>query len=105
MPKSRAWLAAHDRWLTWSGAIPGRAEGQLGWASYHRAAGDLPAARRAAAQALACAKDPRQPLALLAAHRALGELDTLADRHGDAQVHLDARWCWPRPATRHASAP
>ena len=83
-PAARAWLAAHDRWLAWSGAVLGRAEGQLGWAAYHRAAGDLARARQHAERALAHATEPRQPLALLAAHRLLGELDTAAGRHADA---------------------
>jgi DNA-binding CsgD family transcriptional regulator len=86
---ARAWLACHDRWLAWNGAVIGRAEGQLGWAAYHRAMGDLPAARCAADRALAHASDPRQPLALLAAHRTLGELDTAEGRRADAQRHLN----------------
>ena len=45
LPEASAWLTAHDRWLAWSGAVPGRAEGQLGWAAYHRAAGDVGMAR------------------------------------------------------------
>src|SRR5205823_13960617 len=74
LPAARAWLAAHDRWLAWSGATLGQAEGQLGWAAYHRAAGDPEPARDHAARALAHATEPRQPLALLAAHRLAGEL-------------------------------
>jgi ATP/maltotriose-dependent transcriptional regulator MalT len=87
---ARAWLAAHDRWLAWSGASWGRAEGHLGWAGYHRAIGEPAAARARAECALAQATDPRQPLALLAAHRTLGELATDAGRHADAATHLDA---------------
>jgi tetratricopeptide (TPR) repeat protein len=41
------WLEAHDRWLAWSGAVLGHAEGHLTWAAFHRAAGDPAAARRA----------------------------------------------------------
>jgi ATP/maltotriose-dependent transcriptional regulator MalT len=87
---ARRWLEAHDRWLAWSGAILWRAEGALGWAAYHRAAGDLVAARQHAERALAHASEPRQPLALLTAHRALGELATADGRHVEAQTHLDA---------------
>ena len=54
----RAWLEAHDRWLGWSSAVLGRAEGALGWAAYHRAAGDLAAARWQAEQALVHATAP-----------------------------------------------
>jgi hypothetical protein len=70
---ARAWLEAHDRWLAWSGAVLGQAEGQLAWAANHRAAGDVLLAHDAAEHALVRATDPRQPLALLAAHRLLGE--------------------------------
>jgi ATP/maltotriose-dependent transcriptional regulator MalT len=90
LPTARAWLIAHDRWLDWSDAILGRADGHLGWAAYHRAASDLQQARDHAERALASAAEPRQPLALLAAHRTLGELDTAAGRHSEARAHLGA---------------
>ena len=85
---TRAWLAAHDRWLAWSGSIRGRAEGALGWAAYHRAAGDPAQAQQHAAAALLQATAPRQPLALLAAHRLLGELATDRGEHAAATGHL-----------------
>jgi len=87
---ARAWLAAHDRWLAWSGSLPGRAEGQIGWARLHRLGGDLGAARAAGEAALAHAAEPRQPLALLAAHRALGEVETVTGRHAAAGDQLGA---------------
>jgi DNA-binding CsgD family transcriptional regulator len=90
LPEARAWLECYDRWLAWNGAILGRAEGQLGWADYHRATGDLVATRQHAERALAHASDPRQPLALLAAHRTLGELATTERHHAEAQTHLEA---------------
>jgi DNA-binding CsgD family transcriptional regulator len=89
LPGAHAWLVAHNRWLTWSGAVLGRSQGQALWAQYHRQAGDLEQARTHAEQALAHATDPRQPLALLAAHRLLGELDTDAGAHEAARAHLD----------------
>jgi DNA-binding CsgD family transcriptional regulator/transcriptional regulator with XRE-family HTH domain/tetratricopeptide (TPR) repeat protein len=85
----RTWLEAHDRWLAWSGAVLGRAEGYLAWGAYQRAAGDLHLAYHHATQALAHATAPRQPLALLAAHRLLGELDTAGGRHHEAAAHLE----------------
>ncbi len=88
-PAARIWLAATDRWLAWSGAVLGRAEGALAHAAYQRAAGDLEQARQHALAALAHATAPRQPLALLAAHRTLGEVDTTAGRHAEALAHLD----------------
>jgi DNA-binding CsgD family transcriptional regulator len=86
---ARAWLEAHDRWLAWSGAVLGRAEGALGWASYHHAAGDDDQARAHAERALAHASEPRQPLALLAARRALGEFATAAGDYAGALAQLD----------------
>ena len=48
LPAARAWLEAHDRWLAWSESVLGRADGQVAWARYHRAAGDIARARAAA---------------------------------------------------------
>jgi DNA-binding CsgD family transcriptional regulator len=87
---ARAWLDAHDRWLAWNDAVRGRAEGQLPWAQYHRATGDLPAAHERAKAALTHATTPRQPLTLLAAHRLLGDLATATTDHAAASAHLDA---------------
>ncbi|HEU5423993.1 MAG TPA: response regulator transcription factor, partial [Nitrolancea sp.] len=88
LPSARAWLEAHDRWLAWSGAALGRAEGALGWAAYQHASGDAALARRHAEQALALASEPRQPLALIAVQRFLGQLDTEARHFPDAEEHL-----------------
>jgi DNA-binding CsgD family transcriptional regulator len=90
LPLARSWLEAHDRWLAWSDAVLGQAEGQALWAQYYRQAGDLTATRSHAERALTLATEPRQPLALLTAQRTLGELGTTAQRHADAQTHLDA---------------
>ncbi|HET8632214.1 MAG TPA: helix-turn-helix transcriptional regulator, partial [Thermomicrobiales bacterium] len=87
---ARRWLDALDRWLAWSGGVLGRADAHLGWAAYHRAVGDAAAARARAEQALAAAGAPRQPLALLAAHRLLGELDVAAGRLDDAATQFAA---------------
>jgi DNA-binding CsgD family transcriptional regulator len=89
LPTARAWLEQHDRWLAWSEAVFGRSEGQALWATYYRAAGDDERAHACATQALVNASEPRQPLALLTAHRLLGELDTAAERFDAAQAHLD----------------
>ncbi|HET7034567.1 MAG TPA: LuxR C-terminal-related transcriptional regulator, partial [Thermomicrobiaceae bacterium] len=85
LPGAHAWLEAHDRWLAWSGAVLGRAEGALAWAEYHHAGGDLARARRQAEEALAHASDPLQPLALLTIHRFLGQLDTEARQFDAAE--------------------
>ena len=85
---AKGWLDAHDRWLAWSGAVLGRSEGECLWARYHRQSGNNAEAYVHARRALAHATEPRQPLALLAAHRLLGELDMdeRCDEH--AEKHL-----------------
>ncbi len=88
LPTARSWLEAHDRWLVWSGAVLGRAEGALGWAHYHHASGDEVLSRQFAEQALAHASDPRQPLALISAHRFLGKLDAGVGEFNPAEEHL-----------------
>ena len=85
---ARAWLEAHDRWLAWSRDIAAWTEGQLSWAAYQRVAGEPAAAHAHAARALTAASAPRQPLALLAAHRLLGELATEGGDHSGAAAHL-----------------
>jgi tetratricopeptide (TPR) repeat protein len=82
------WLTTQERWLTWSGAVLGRAEYQVLLARYHRLAGDEQAALQAASTALDHASQPRQPLALLAAHRTLGELLTGTSQLDTAADHL-----------------
>jgi tetratricopeptide (TPR) repeat protein len=85
---AESWLQAYDLWLERSGAVLGRAEGSLYWARYHQIAGDPAQARQHAEGAIAHAADPRQPLALVAAHRSLGQLLTEAGEHTDAASHL-----------------
>ncbi len=82
------WLTAVDRWSTWSGAVRWRADVRLLWARYHRVVGDQDRARQTAAEALAEATTPRQPLALLAAHRLLGELATDSAQLIEVESHL-----------------
>lgn len=83
-----AWLEAHERWLAWSGAVPGRSEGAQLRARYRAQAGDPALARSEAESALALASAPRQPLALVAAHRLLGELRIAAGDRAEAEAHL-----------------
>jgi DNA-binding CsgD family transcriptional regulator len=87
---AQAWLDAHDRWLAWSGALLGQADGQNAWASYALAAGDLSRARHCVTRALALASEPRQPLALLTAHRLAGIVESHAGRVVEARHHLEA---------------
>jgi DNA-binding CsgD family transcriptional regulator len=89
LPAAADWLAAHDRWLAWSGAVRGQADGRLRWARYFWLAGDLDRARQTAVEAVAKASDPSQPLVLLAAERLLGEIETAAGRPAEAEPHLE----------------
>jgi ATP/maltotriose-dependent transcriptional regulator MalT len=86
---ARDWLEAHDRWLSWMGATLGQSESHGLWARLERIAGNLEKADQHAHQAVAHASDPRQPLALLAAHRCLGALETQAARYDAAEKRLD----------------
>jgi DNA-binding CsgD family transcriptional regulator len=85
---ARAWLEAHDRWLIWAESVLGQADGRLGWARYHRAAGEPELARGRASDALARAERPDQPLVRLAAYRLLGEIETAMGSHAGAETHL-----------------
>ena len=85
---ARAWLEAHDRWLEWSGAVLGQADGALSWARFHWATGNRKLARERAEQALDLATNPRQPLALISIHRFLGELDTEEQHLAEAEESL-----------------
>jgi DNA-binding CsgD family transcriptional regulator len=88
LPVAREWLEAHDRWLAWSGARLGRADGLVTWARYYVAAGDVSRARSCATDALTEATDPDQPLVLVAAHRLLGRLAKDAGQWSGAERHL-----------------
>jgi DNA-binding CsgD family transcriptional regulator len=87
---ARQWLEAHDRWLASSGAVLGQSEGHACWAHYFWQSGETERAFEHAHHALDHASEPRQPLALIAAHRLLGELNSDAGQFVDAETHLRA---------------
>jgi len=87
---ARAWLEMYGRWLAWSGSVLGRAEGTLAWAHFHQVSGETTLARSAAANTLALATTPDQPLIQLAAHRLLGQIDTATGDLIEAERHLTA---------------
>jgi DNA-binding NarL/FixJ family response regulator len=85
---ARGWLDLHRRWLEFMDATLGRSEEAVLEAAWYRAAGDAGRARTHADEALAHASDPRQPLALLAAHRIRGIVDTDAGHTKEAEEHF-----------------
>jgi DNA-binding CsgD family transcriptional regulator/tetratricopeptide (TPR) repeat protein len=87
---ARGWLNAHGRWLEWSGATLGRADEELLRARLARAEGDFDVAWAAGERALVLARDPEQPLVLIAIHRFLGELATEKSLYPVAVEHLSA---------------
>jgi DNA-binding CsgD family transcriptional regulator len=87
---ARAWLDAHRRWLDFAGVTLGRSEGQLLESRWSHARGNARHGRQHAEEALRLATTPRQPLALLAAHRQLGMLHTSAGDVASAEWHLAA---------------
>jgi len=88
------WIEAFEHWLDASlgqeERSHGRSEAQLLWARYHLAGGAQAVAARHAQAALELASQPRQPLAMLAAQRFLGELATIEDQFDAARAHLQA---------------
>jgi DNA-binding NarL/FixJ family response regulator len=84
------WLDAFDRWIEWSGSVIGRADAHRCWAEYFRARDNRSAAHTRVAQGLQAATEPRQPVALLRAHRLLGELNLEDGQVAKARAHLDA---------------
>jgi DNA-binding NarL/FixJ family response regulator len=112
LPAARKWLDLNRRWLEFMDATLGRAEGEVLEATWHRTAGDAARAREHAREALRWATSPRQPLALLAAHRMLGILATDAgervsaeEQFAEALLLADAcRAPWERALTLLARA-
>ena len=91
-PRYRASAGWRRTTAGWRGAAAssGQAEGQLHLGAVSARGGRFGTAHEQATRALCRCHRPRQPLALLAAHRLLGELDTDAGRYDDAASHLDA---------------
>jgi hypothetical protein len=83
------WLDAHNALLARCAAVVGQSENQGLWSRYFRVTGDTERAYAHAEGAFRHATEPRQPLALLAAQRLLGELDTESERYDDAAAHLN----------------
>jgi DNA-binding CsgD family transcriptional regulator len=90
LPAAKEWIETHDRWLAWNEMVLFQSQAQALWARYYRQSSDVDRAYEHARRALAHATDPRQPLALVAAHRLLGELDTETGRFDEATDHLSA---------------
>jgi DNA-binding CsgD family transcriptional regulator len=88
--EGREWLETYDRWLDWCEAVIGRSQSSLLWGRYHRLSQDSGKARACADRAYGHASNPRQPLALIAADRFLGQLDVDEGKYDDAATRLAA---------------
>jgi len=85
---ARRWILALERWLDWSDIEVGRATPDHLWARYYAAQGDLDRAWQCQREGLRHASNPRQPLAMLTAHRTLARLATLRRDFAAARQHL-----------------
>jgi hypothetical protein len=82
------WLKKLDAIMHVRGGVLWQAERLLLWARYQRLTGDHDAALATAHAALVRASEPRQPYALLQAHRVLGQLTTDAGEFETAAQHF-----------------
>jgi DNA-binding CsgD family transcriptional regulator/tetratricopeptide (TPR) repeat protein len=85
---ARTWLEAFDQDIGQTGRTWGKAESRLLWARHAALAGNAAEARMHADAALAHAREPRQPLALVAVHRFLGRLAVAAGSYREAEASL-----------------
>lgn len=90
LSSASSWLHTHDQWLEWSSSIRGLAESRLLHARLHALQGERESARHAVEDALCHAREPRQPLLLLAAYRFLGQISTVEERYSEAERQLIA---------------
>ena len=84
------WLAAHQRWIDWSGSISARPWQKILQSELAIARENPVDAARHAQRAIELALSPRQPPALLQAHRLYGDLATRDDHYAEARRHLGA---------------
>ena len=107
-PTGHAWLEAHDRWLDWSGAVLGGAEGALLWAQYPPPTTPTVIRLRRVRWPSGRWKMPLprvKPLALIAPHRFLGP----ASIRGSVTSITRKSICtsplvWQRPVRRRLDA-
>lgn len=83
------WLDAMERWLDWSGAVPGRAELAVARAVHAFATARLADIDRYARDAVRLASSPRQPLVLAMARRLLARSLVHAGLTDEARAELD----------------
>lgn len=88
LESARIWLTAHDTWFDWTNAVLGRADGMLLWARLRFAEGAYKEALTLTEQSLKLASSPRQPKALIAIYRFLGEFALKSGERESAHRHL-----------------
>lgn len=90
LPLAAHWIEVHDDWLTQSGALIGRVEHAFLRARYLELSGHTRDAEQETRRALELATQPRQPIALLRAQRAVARFDLAAGRLDEAEALLHA---------------
>ncbi len=87
--EARAWANAYGKWATWTDRLPALAKHRLNDIALAFAEGELDLAGRKASDLIDFAKSPRQPLALMSAHRWFGRVYLGKGNLDDSQSHLD----------------
>jgi DNA-binding CsgD family transcriptional regulator/tetratricopeptide (TPR) repeat protein len=90
LERARAWISAYGRWADWTGRIPSLGAYLLLQIEEARAEGNLVRAKAKALETIEFARQPRQPLTIMAAQRHLGEIETELGNFDSAADHLAA---------------
>ncbi len=85
---ARTWIDAHQAWIEWSDSVRSQSDHAFMESRFCLLAGDKQRAADIGANAVRHAENPRQPVALLRAHRAHGEALTSLDDHDAAAAGL-----------------
>ena len=88
--EAQRWIELHDQWLAWSGGARWHVTNQLLRARHAGVCGNAVQAWQFVDRALDQASNPRQPLALIAVQRFLGQLNTEATQFDQAEDQLQA---------------
>ncbi len=82
------WIDSYRRWLDWAGSVVGRSQLELLRAGLALIQKDANQAIRHTEEAIRYASDPRQPLALQAAHQSMARLLMISGQFEQASTHI-----------------